>query len=148
VATFQRAYLTALIPRSLVHRIIAGLRADKNEVWGSIYDANTAEVIFKSEGMPGIGTVTLDRCAPTRAEVDLVTVPTWCDHGHTYAGTDVVGQAALRWAGNLRERLAPGIGDAIIAQEGLCCIGLEESAFCVNYPRSLPARLLLWLTAA
>jgi hypothetical protein len=41
VATFQRAYLSALVPRRLVQRIITGLLAEVDEVWGSIVDMST-----------------------------------------------------------------------------------------------------------
>jgi hypothetical protein len=147
LVTFQRAYLCALVPRALVKRITAGLRAEADEVSGWIFDVDMEEEIFKSDRMPERGTVTIQRWAPTRAEIDL-TVPKKPERNYAMTDSDMA-----EWCEDdiliMGEALAPGIADAIIEEEGLCFMKLEENAFCAGYPRSLPARLLLlWLTAA
>jgi hypothetical protein len=145
-ATFQRAYLLAMVPRRLVERIIAGLRDEADEVSGALCDMKTGEEVFSSEGMPKVGCVTVERCAPTPGELDL-TVPTWQTQGFTCTGSDTAKFEAVGHPGEMRRSLAPGVADAIIAEEELCMMILEEKAYCADYPRSLPARLLLWITA-
>jgi hypothetical protein len=97
--------------------------------------------------MPNIGAATVHRRAPTRAELDLTTVPTWRDRAYTEAGSDMATLGASSDTEQLRDYLARGVGQAIIAEEELCAMALEEIAFGADYPQSLPARLLLWLTA-